>query len=315
MKLNFTFLTLLIVLNINTIKAQIIPTNTNPVSLENNLLLNAQNRYKVTQTGSASFSNNYLFDGKFSPYYCGAIDENNPVVILIEGLPASHTQTGAWIGWSTRYWPAKKFKIEAYDVYYGHGWMPVADITDNTARSYLRKMPAGAFTKLRITIYESTQPSGRVGLSEIYFIHPEAASLYVGKMPSDMWSAKGNLGLGTTKPGAKLDVNGKIRAEEIEIISDVPASDYVFEKEYDLLSIDSLNNFVQHKKHLPGVPSAEAYKQNGYKVGQMDDLLLRKIEELTLYIIKQEKNALVMRQEIIELQKENIILKNKINAK
>jgi len=108
----------------------------------------------------------------------------------------------------------------------------------------------------------------------------------------------GNVGIGTTKPGAKLDVNGKIRAEEIEIVSDVPASDYVFEKEYELLNLDSLNNFVKHKKHLPGVPSAEEYKHKGYKVGQMDDLLLRKIEELTLYIIAQEKR-------IKELEKKN----------
>jgi len=117
------------------------------------------------------------------------------------------------------------------------------------------------------------------------------------------------LGVNTTNlEGSEITVNGKIRAEEIEIIKDVPASDYVFEKEYNLISIDSLNNFVQYKKHLPGVPNAEEYKQNGYKVGQMDDMLLRKIEELTLYIIKlkneQQKESSTLKAEIFQLKKD-----------
>lgn len=102
-------------------------------------------------------------------------------------------------------------------------------------------------------------------------------------------NAGGNVGIGTTNPDSKLTVNGKIKAEEIEIITDVPASDYVFEKDYNLLTIDSVSRFVETNKHLPGVPTATEFKENGYKVGQMDDLLLRKIEELTLYIIQQQK--------------------------
>lgn len=47
--------------------------------------------------------------------------------------------------------------------------------------------------------------------------------------------------------------------------------------------------YITQHKHLPEVPSAEEFEQNGYKAGDMDDLLLRKIEELTLYIIEQEK--------------------------
>jgi hypothetical protein len=69
----------------------------------------------------------------------------------------------------------------------------------------------------------------------------------------------------------------------------VPSSDYVFETEYELMSVREVEAYITQHKHLPNVPSAEEFKQNGYKAGDMDDLLLRKIEELTLYIIEQEK--------------------------
>lgn len=109
----------------------------------------------------------------------------------------------------------------------------------------------------------------------------------------------GNVGIGTTNPDCKLTVNGKIKAEEIEVVNDVPQSDYVFEDDYNLKSLEDVERFVKENKHLPEVPSADEFKENGYKVGQMDDLLLRKVEELTLYII--------------ELKKENTKLNNRVN--
>jgi hypothetical protein len=71
-------------------------------------------------------------------------------------------------------------------------------------------------------------------------------------------------------------------------LDNVPSSDYVFEEDYELMSVREVEAYITQHKHLPDVPSAEEFKQ-GYKAGDMDDLLLRKIEELTLYIIEQEK--------------------------
>ncbi len=100
----------------------------------------------------------------------------------------------------------------------------------------------------------------------------------------------GNVGIGTESPGVyKLAVNGKILAEELKIVESVPSSDYVFEKEYNLMTINKLEDFITKNKHLPEVPSAKEFEANGYSVGEMDDILLRKIEELTLYIIQQQK--------------------------
>jgi hypothetical protein len=97
----------------------------------------------------------------------------------------------------------------------------------------------------------------------------------------------GNVGIGTTNTSdAKLTVAGRILAEEMKIILSVPQSDFVFEEDYELMPLSELDQFVRTNKHLPGVPSAAEFAQDGYSVGEMDDLLLRKVEELTLYVIE-----------------------------
>ena len=101
------------------------------------------------------------------------------------------------------------------------------------------------------------------------------------------------VGIGTTNltatSGYKLAVDGGILCEEVKVISNVPSSDYVFEKDYNLRSLGEVEAYVNENKHLPDVPSAKEFKENGYKMGDMDNLLLQKIEELTLYIIEQQK--------------------------
>jgi hypothetical protein len=89
--------------------------------------------------------------------------------------------------------------------------------------------------------------------------------------------------------GHKLMVNGGILCEKLKVIGDVPNSDYVFEKNYKLKSLEEVNSFIKLNKHLPEVPSAKCFKEDGYSVGEMDDLLLRKVEEMTLYIIQMNK--------------------------
>ncbi len=98
----------------------------------------------------------------------------------------------------------------------------------------------------------------------------------------------GNVGIGCSNPQVKLAVNGTIKATELNITTS-PCSDFVFEPGYSLMDLKSLEEYVMDKKHLPEVPSAQEFAEKGYSVGEMDDLLLRKIEELTLYIIKQQK--------------------------
>ncbi|MBP2833276.1 hypothetical protein J8281_13865 [Aquimarina sp. U1-2] len=98
----------------------------------------------------------------------------------------------------------------------------------------------------------------------------------------------GKLGIGTTTPDAKLTVKGKIHAEEVKVDLSVPAPDYVFKKEYDLLTINEVQQHIQEKGHLPNIPSAKIMESEGIDLGIMNMKLLEKIEELTLYTIQQE---------------------------
>ena len=98
----------------------------------------------------------------------------------------------------------------------------------------------------------------------------------------------GNFGIGTTTPGNKLEVNGTIRSKEV-IVEATNWPDYVFEEDYNLTSLKELEAYIKANKHLPEIPSAKEMEANGIILGEMNMLLLKKIEELTLHTIQQQK--------------------------
>lgn len=100
----------------------------------------------------------------------------------------------------------------------------------------------------------------------------------------------GLVGIGTSSPTEMLSVNGKIRAHEIKIeIAGWP--DYVFSKKHQLIPLIELEQFIDRNHHLPEIPSALAVEKDGLNLGEMNKKLLQKIEELTLYLIEQNKNV------------------------
>jgi hypothetical protein len=99
----------------------------------------------------------------------------------------------------------------------------------------------------------------------------------------------GNVGIGTTSPNQKLTVNGTIYGKEVKVDLNVPGPDYVFEKDYKLPSLEEIKLYIDRHKHLPEVPSAKDMEQNGINVSAMNMILLKKIEELTLHVIEQNK--------------------------
>lgn len=119
-----------------------------------------------------------------------------------------------------------------------------------------------------------------------------------------------NVGIGTLNPVAKLDVAGNIKAHEIEVtlasIDDMrlngtlaannitytangQTADHVFEEDYNLRSLNEIETFIKTNKHLPDVPSAKEMEEQGVNLAEMNKLLLQKLEELTLYVIQQQK--------------------------
>ncbi len=95
-----------------------------------------------------------------------------------------------------------------------------------------------------------------------------------------------------------LTVAGGIHAREVLVTETAGGADFVFEKNFELRSLPELEEFVIQNKHLPDVPSAEQMEENGLNIAEFQINLLQKIEELTLYIIKQQK-------EIDELKNNN----------
>ena len=104
-------------------------------------------------------------------------------------------------------------------------------------------------------------------------------------------SDSGNVGIGTKNPQAKLAVNGDILAKSIRVnTSSTYWPDYVFGKDYNLMSLRELEAYIAKNKHLPGIPSArEIDAMNEVDLGEMNALLLEKVEELTRYIIELQK--------------------------
>jgi len=99
----------------------------------------------------------------------------------------------------------------------------------------------------------------------------------------------GYVGIGSLNPDALLAVKGQIQANEVKVDISVPGPDYVFEKEYKLSSLEDIKTYIDQNKHLPEVPSAKEMEKNGVLLGEMNILLLKKIEELTLYVIELKK--------------------------
>jgi hypothetical protein len=105
-------------------------------------------------------------------------------------------------------------------------------------------------------------------------------------------SANGNLGIGTTDPGSfKLAVNGKVWAQEVQVALSNPGPDYVFEKDYNLMSLEEIKAYIDKHKHLPEVPSAKEMETNGVNLSEMNMMLLKKVEELTLHVIELKKEV------------------------
>jgi hypothetical protein len=100
----------------------------------------------------------------------------------------------------------------------------------------------------------------------------------------------GNVGIGTATPGSfKLAVNGKIWTQEVNVQMTNPGPDYVFEKNYELLPLTELETYISQNKHLPEVPSAKEMEKDGLNLKEMNLILLKKVEELTLHLIEQKK--------------------------
>lgn len=122
-------------------------------------------------------------------------------------------------------------------------------------------------------------------------------------------SRGGNVMIGTWSPGSyKLAVTGKIAATgEVRVFTDGTTSfpDYVFDPSYKLPTLEETEKYVKENHHLPEVPSAAEIEKEGMSLNEMNVILLKKVEELTLYMIemKKENAQLIERVSLLEKNK------------
>lgn len=130
--------------------------------------------------------------------------------------------------------------------------------------------------------------------SSVEFLTTDPAGNYSQRM---IITSEGNVGIGTGAPTNELEVNGTIRAKEI-LVEATSWPDYVFTKDYNLMPLDKIDEYVKTYGHLPGMPSQKVVLEKGVDIGKTTVSLLEKVEELTLHVI--------------ELKKENDRLKEKV---
>ncbi len=107
-------------------------------------------------------------------------------------------------------------------------------------------------------------------------------------------------------------LQGKFEAKEIKVTL-TPTADFVFEENYNLPNLEEVAKHIKEKKHLPEIASAKVMEKEGVNVGEFQIKLLQKIEELTLYAIKQERQLKDQQEKIQKLEGENSDLKNAVS--
>lgn len=148
-------------------------------------------------------------------------------------------------------------------------------------------------------------PAG--GISGTYTNHP--FSFITNKVNRMTITNDGRVGIGVSAPPSdfKLAVAGKVIADELKVKPHASGwPDYVFKAGYRLMPLKEIENFIKEKGHLPEVPSAEDVKKNGIELGNNQAALLRKIEELTLYLIEKDKQ--IQKQQTINTNLEKRLL-------
>ncbi|MFD2035511.1 hypothetical protein ACFSKL_11960 [Belliella marina] len=107
----------------------------------------------------------------------------------------------------------------------------------------------------------------------------------------------GRVGINTEANEYNLAVAGRILAESIDVKLQTNWPDYVFDEGYEKMSLQEIDIYIGANGRLPEVPSAREVSEKGVNLGEMDALLLKKVEEITLHLIEQEKRILNLEEE------------------
>lgn len=145
-------------------------------------------------------------------------------------------------------------------------------------------------------------------------------NLFVGN-PYSAASAKvaitaninGDVGIGIRTPQSKLAVAGTITAQKIKVTA-TGWPDYVFHKDYQLPSLQEVGDYIQTNGHLPEIPAAAVVEKEGQDVGEMNKALLKKVEELTLYLLEENQQRKKLEADMSALKDRQRVLEQQLQA-
>ncbi|RYU94743.1 hypothetical protein [Emticicia agri] len=175
--------------SLNVLAQDLYPSNKTISTLEKNLLFNIQKRKLVEQTGTGTDSSKLnideLFNGSFFPSFTSSGITDSIAITIHDITTSYHTQAGVWIGWSTRSWGPTKFKIQIFNTFNNSSpgvpintWTTIVDTTGYNKQDYLKKVTGLIPNKVRFTFYTASGTNGRLGISELFLLHPEAVQAY-----------------------------------------------------------------------------------------------------------------------------------------
>ncbi|MEO1010891.1 MAG: malectin domain-containing carbohydrate-binding protein [Bacteroidota bacterium] len=256
--------------------------------------------------------------------------QNDPIICAIEvlgvdtadtvppGAPTlsgtGNTDTTAGLAWSgatdnvgvTGYRVYKDGSLEAS---LGNvGSYQVSGLTASTAYAFTVRAidAAGNESTLSNSVSVTTDSSPGGGSGTSVWSEAGSTASYTGSIA---------VGTSTVPSGYQMAIDGKLITEEVKVQMSGAWPDYVFAKDYDLPTLEEIQAHITEKGHLPNIPSAEEVETNGLELGEMNKLLLEKIEELTLHLIikdrelknyKQQQQYLIVSQGKLEKRIEEL---------
>ncbi len=292
-----------------------------------------------TNPGTSEFSISLWFKSQ------GVFESDQSAIIITKRLDVGFpnnvipyaiylTPDGEVASW-TRANSTNNFAIYSTNTYDDNEWHHLAVIRDNTGITmYIDKQMEGFGA---IGIGQNLSNSGQVFIGREFnslirtlngsiddimmfnrAITPEEIQIIYDDQPiesgaSGVWKKSGTtayydngpVAIGSSATGShKLAVNGSIGAREIKVEA-AGWSDFVFDSGYELRSLTEVEKYVRENGHLPEIPNEEDVKVNGVNLGEMNAKLLQKIEELTLYLIEQNKELKAQNEEL-KMQRQEI---------